>query len=255
MANRNCLSHWFPRLQEAGLPVPHTTIVRTTVSLTPILDGVLTPSMELFIHTLKHAAEVKAKAYGWPVFLRTGQGSGKHEWSRTCCLKSAADVPQHVFNLVEWSEVADMLGHPTDVWAVREMLPVDPLAILEGNRGMPLVQEYRGFVKEGRVVCVHGYWPEAAILQGCGVEFSPGLLEEAKPVPPAPAILEEMAKPAPPAAVSLIGLVAKAFADDGAWSVDVLKTRRGYYVTDMAEAHRSFHWEGCEHAQALNGVE
>ena len=242
MANRNCLSYWFPRLKDAGLPVPDTTIVRTTVSLMPILDGVLTPSMELFIHTLKHAAEVKAKAYGWPVFLRTGQGSGKHQWSETCCLKSAADVPQHVHNLVEWSATADFMGHPTDVWAVREMLPVDPLAILEGYHGMPLVQEYRGFVTDGKVLCAHPYWPEAAIRQ---------CFRGAIPL----AIFEEMAKPAPPAAVDLIGLVAKAFADDGAWSVDVLKTRRGYYVTDMAEAHRSFHWEGCEHAKALNGGE
>ena len=246
MANRNCLSYWFPRLQEAGLPVPGTTIVKYDLPLTPMLDGILTPSIEGFLNILKRVAVAAAEHSGhgcsWPVFLRTGQGSGKHDWSRTCCLKSAADVPQHVRNLVEWSETVDHIGLPCDIWAVREMLPVDPLAFLEGYHGMPLVQEFRGFVKDGRVVCVHGYWPEAAILQGCRGEISP-------------AILEEMAKPAPPAAVDLIGLVAKAFAGDGAWSVDVLKTRRGYYVTDMAEAHRSFHWEGCEHAKALNGGE
>jgi len=32
----------------------------------------------------------------------------------------------------------------------------------------------------------------------------------------------------------------------GAWSVDILETERGWYVTDMAEAHKSSHWEGCE---------
>lgn len=34
----------------------------------------------------------------------------------------------------------------------------------------------------------------------------------------------------------------------GAWSVDILETERGWMVTDMAEAHKSFHWEGCPHA-------
>jgi hypothetical protein len=32
----------------------------------------------------------------------------------------------------------------------------------------------------------------------------------------------------------------------GAWSIDVLETRRGWYVTDMAEAASSWHeWPEC----------
>lgn len=34
----------------------------------------------------------------------------------------------------------------------------------------------------------------------------------------------------------------------GQWSIDILDTSRGWFLTDMALAHRSFHWEGCEHA-------
>lgn len=30
----------------------------------------------------------------------------------------------------------------------------------------------------------------------------------------------------------------------GKWSVDVLLTRKGYYVTDMAEAEKSYGWGG-----------
>ena len=437
MENRNCLSYWFPRLKDAGLPVPHTGIVMAEVSLLPMLDGVLTPPMDQFLRILKCGAECMAKRYGWPVFLRTGQGSGKHQWSETCCLNYAENMRQHVRNLVEWSETVDILGLPCDVWAVREMLPVDPLATLGLYHGMPLVQEYRGFVKDGKTICVHPYWPEGALRAGFGrleipwvsrVIQGPVFIEKLitshhgcfgnlpdlsfhSPSPTAfdgsslisriqiggdffrqlderfgltllnpqirdqkftclggfrcvktpvikglpawatwwnksrdwpserlsedfdgpnvnlceldfpheefssswpssflhmdretpigiqhsrtirdgcfivfhtynastsdaskqaimtvipdtwiantdlPTILAAMAKPAPPAAVALIGLVANAFRGDGAWSVDVLKTRRGYYVTDMAEAHRSFHWEGCEHAQALNGGE
>jgi hypothetical protein len=32
----------------------------------------------------------------------------------------------------------------------------------------------------------------------------------------------------------------------GAWSTDLLETRRGWMVTDMAEAHKSWHdWPDC----------
>ncbi len=31
----------------------------------------------------------------------------------------------------------------------------------------------------------------------------------------------------------------------GAWSVDILETTRGWFVTDMAEAHKSYHWPTC----------
>ena len=31
----------------------------------------------------------------------------------------------------------------------------------------------------------------------------------------------------------------------GRWSVDVLETERGWFITDMAQAHVSHHWEGC----------
>ena len=31
----------------------------------------------------------------------------------------------------------------------------------------------------------------------------------------------------------------------GRWSVDALETERGWYITDLAQAHVSHHWEGC----------
>jgi hypothetical protein len=34
----------------------------------------------------------------------------------------------------------------------------------------------------------------------------------------------------------------------GAWSVDILETKRGWFVTDMAEASKSFHWPECPYA-------
>lgn len=34
------LAYWFPRLLEAGVPVPRTEIVRADCDLSPVLDGV-----------------------------------------------------------------------------------------------------------------------------------------------------------------------------------------------------------------------
>ena len=31
----------------------------------------------------------------------------------------------------------------------------------------------------------------------------------------------------------------------GSWSVDLLQTERGWFLTDMAEARSSYHWEDC----------
>ena len=46
---------------------------------------------------------------------------------------------------------------------------------------------------------------------------------------------------------ALIALAEKASrAVGGAWSIDLLETRRGWVLTDMAEAHRSWHdWPDC----------
>ena len=46
--------------------------------------------------------------------------------------------------------------------------------------------------------------------------------------------------------IPVVEKVARAFAGDGSWSVDVLETDRGWCVTDMAEAEGSFHWPECE---------
>jgi hypothetical protein len=37
----------------------------------------------------------------------------------------------------------------------------------------------------------------------------------------------------------------------GAWSVDILETKRGWFVTDMAEAGKSWHWPGCKNEKAF----
>ncbi len=50
-------------------------------------------------------------------------------------------------------------------------------------------------------------------------------------------------------ALSLARRVADLFNGDGAWSVDLLPTERGWFITDMAIMERSFHWPDCPYAK------
>jgi hypothetical protein len=250
---RNCLSYWFPKLQTAGLPVPKTEIVRwpgDIVDMMSILDGIGPKRWAEFLVNLEQAAN---RVGTYPIFLRTGQTSGKHDWENRCFVQSAADLPTHVGSLVMWSHECDFIGLPHDVWAVREMLPVDPIYALVRYGKMPITQEVRCFISGGQVKCWHDYWPEGAIFEGLNLPTG-GTWTREKAEASGRIIAGGIAKMIATAAdmgdwMPLAEKVAAVFADDGAWSVDLLKTRRGYFITDMADARVSYHLEGCEVAK------
>lgn len=247
--DRSCLSNWFPRLLAANIPVPRTTIIDAGEDW-HFLAGVVDEtdneqSLILFRKVCGQIAEA-ATQIGFPCFLRTGQGSGKHQWKNTCYLADAASIPNHVAALIEWSEMVDMLGLPYRFWCVREMLPVEPVAILDAYGDMPLVPEVRYFVEDGEICCKHYYWPAGAVAEGFRCEpadFAYILLRSRcfdidQPI----RATDELAR-----------RVAVSFKGDGAWSVDILQTKRGFYVTDMADAGRSFHWPGCHNQKRFQG--
>jgi len=241
--DKNCLSYWFPRIQAAGLPVPETRIIRAEIDLTPLMDGESVAGFEGFLEQLRTAAE----AIGYPVFLRTGHGSGKHDWLRTCCVGAEADIGQHVFNLVEWSACAGIMGLPTEVWVVRQMLPTKPF--FTAFHGMPICREFRLFVENSEVVCCHPYWPRGALVMGfpgnaTGREGSRQLPDNFGQLYEALCALPAVERFVVAAIASRAG---EAFG--GAWSVDVLETERDWCLIDMAEAHCSFHWDGCPEAR------
>lgn len=233
----NCLSHWFPKIEAAGLPVPNTKIVRTGADLIHLLDGREPAGWDEFITGLHRAVD----DIGAPCFLRTGQGSGKHQWQDTCYLRNAQRLKRHVAALVEWSECVQLIGLPYNVWAVREMLPTQPVTALLCYGNMRLCREFRCFVDDGVVRCVHPYWPRESILQGM-IE-TPVFFDELYDS------LSELSGPEELRVRQLAGSAGKAVG--GSWSVDILHTSKGWYVTDMANAEQSFHWEGCEKADAV----
>lgn len=244
MTEKDCLSYWLPTLQAAGVPLPRTQILRTDIELFQLLSGQEPEGWKDFIARLS----VLASSIGFPCFLRTGQGSAKHHWKETCFVAKPEDIAGHVVTLVEWSDVVCPMGLPTDVWAVRELLPTRPFCFLPAYNDFPLVAEVRCFIDGGKVLCAHPYWPRQSIEEG--FLFDPdddaeSLVARRK----LPANFEEIVASAQElndsAFMPLAMQVAAAFKGDGGWSVDLLPTDKGWFVTDMEEACVSFHKEYC----------
>jgi hypothetical protein len=230
MTDLNALSYWFPKLEAAGLPVPKTAILQMPEAAQQdqwaLFDGQEGPGgMPAFVEEIAAAAE----PIGYPFFLRTDHTSGKHNWEKTCFVPSKEKIAEHVSEIVLFSEMADFMGLPWTTWAVREMLPTIPLGTCPRYGNMPICREFRFFVKEGEIQCHHPYWPLAALQDG----RAPADLDYA----------ELCRMPDPEALMDLARRAGRAV--PGHWSIDILETKRGWMVTDMAEARRSFHLEGC----------
>lgn len=235
-----CLSTWQPLLERAGIPTPRTVLVSTNCDLIELCDGKRPAGFAQFIRSLRNAV----RGVGVPFFLRTGYGSGKHDWSRTCYCPSddVKTMEAHVCALVEWSHTVDMLGLPTNVWAVRELLETKPLFICTAYGGFPVVREFRFFVKDrpahpkrhGFVEHVQPYWPIDACEQG-----RPDREDWRE-------VLAEASKISIPEYedLRLLAFLSHAAVGGGFWSVDVLQDASGsWWVTDMAEGARSYRYD------------
>lgn len=229
----NCLSYWFPRIHEAGLPVPRTVVIRTAVDLLYLLDGETPDGYTGFMDGMLAAAE----HIGYPLFLRSGQISGKHHWETMCFVPDADALPRHVTAIVNWSHIVDFVGLPTDVWVLREMIPTQPLFRCDGYGRFPVTREFRFFVRDTEVEHIQPYWPPQAV-------------EDGKPdLDVWRSVLDEISTLAAEEALDLqdLALEACAAVGGGHWSVDFLQDRDGrWWLTDMALGDNSFKWSSGE---------
>jgi hypothetical protein len=231
-ADRTALSYWFPKVLAAGLPVPKTNIIQMsddahrTIAVHLWGEDADPSPVAAFVETLK----ATAAGFGLPFFLRTDHTSGKHDWDRACFVADPNELTTHVYTIAEYSELAGLIGMPWRKWVVREMLPTKPVGFCPVYRNMPVCKEFRFFVDGEKIECFHPYWPRHALRQG-GCELSS----------------EEYAELCDPGDVGELSRIASRAggAVGGRWSVDLLETERGWFLTDMAEADKSFHWDGC----------
>lgn len=230
MDDRNDLAWWHPRIAPLGVPLPRTEIVATTVDLSPLLDGETPDGYTGFLNDLTE----KAATIGYPCFLRTGHTSAKHDWERSCYVPDVLSLRQRVFELVEQSALLDFLGLPTTTWVVRELLDLD--VRFRAFRGTPIATERRFFVRDGKWLCSHFYWPEDSIRKPSTTRWR--------------TLLREMERTSELDEPLLVPWAVRAgLALGGAWSVDFARLRSGSWVLiDMAEMDRSFHATPCPHA-------
>jgi hypothetical protein len=231
MLDPNALSYWLPLLEAADLPMPKTVILTMPEDaqrdVWELLEGA--PGNGVAIKAFAEDVANAVYAFGYPAFLRTDHTSGKHGWERTCFLQRREDAASHIAAIAEYSELAGMLGLPWDTWAVRELLPTIPVGMCTGYGNMPICREFRFFVEDGAVKCWHPYWPLDSLEEG-GAE---GVDYDALCKLPDDVNLHDLA-------------IRASNAVPGAWSVDILETKRGWFITDMAEAGKSYHWPSCE---------
>jgi len=217
---------------------PRTVLVKGGPWLIHLLDGKTSSELGPFVDQLKAAI---AEVGGPPAFLRTGHGSGKHEWRRTCYYTGEQPLEHHISALVEWSCMVDMLGLPVDDWAVREMLPLKPCMTLDRYEGMPVNKERRWFIGDGKPVWFHPYWPPQA-CDGGPVDWE-SRLAEANHV----TLLE--------AQELYRQTLAVAAALPGAWSVDwMFVDNVGWYMIDAAPLAVSWVWPDWKPSEEIQAA-
>lgn len=184
--------------------------------------------------TSERIIEIVHEELGWPFFLRTDYFSSKHGWKDTCFVSRPLDVFGHMCKIAEDGSIVDLVGLPSDMWILRKMIPTIP-AFTAFRGDMPIVKERRYFVQDGKVLCHHPYWPRDAftgkVSVGDWMQRLDKMNYETKDE------IEFLSKLS-----SKVGV-----AVGGSWSIDWLwsKPEKRWYLTDMAEAEQSYHWEGC----------
>lgn len=227
----NSLLFWFPKIKDLGIPVPETVwykISKNTWDLSPVCDGDFSPLKDDWDGILAAANKI-----GFPLFMRTDEFSGKHDWEHTCYVKDVESLRSNIQQLVEGSLIADMMGLPIRAFVFRKYIPMRKLFECFGH-GMPVNREYRVFIKNGRVQCIHWYWFKQALRDGASYSNLPENWE---------AIVDkesELPRNEYNAFVILATEVAQVL--PGYWSVDFCQGADGtWYLIDMAQGHVSWH--------------
>ena len=227
LRTQSSMLYWYAKIGNK-IPTPKTEIL----SLPPEdLFGYVVGEVDL---EKKYGVLIRqvAKRVGYPLFLRTDQASGKHEWMDTCFVLSEDELFKHIYNVLEFNETADVLGLPYKALVFREYVPL--YSKFKAFKGMPVAKEFRVFVKDGNVLCVHFYWVPEAIKQGYHQVGLPENWVE---------LLQEL-NSLSDEDVNTLFSYAKTFSRliPGYWSVDFAYTQDGKWILiDAARGELSWH--------------
>ena len=228
--SNSTMMYWYPRIRDQITP-------RSVFVAVPWANG---DWMEegvprAFVEEVQHAA----RAFEYPVFLRTDHASGKHNWKNSCFVPDAKDLGKHIYEVLEANESAFPLGMPYHWLVVREYIPMETIfTAFHGD--MPINHEHRYFLRDHKLQCQHPYWPKGAFARdeerGLG-NLPNGWRRK----------LDMISKCLHSGNEAVIERIGRWF--DGWWSVDFSHGADGaWYLIDMARGEVSFHMPSCPYA-------
>lgn len=221
--------HWYPKIINLDIPQPKTHMYQFSE------DEFVSIQREIIPDSIIEKVKEMADNMGYPLFLRTDKSSCKHSWERTCYVRNKEELGTHILELLTMSMMQGWMSYVDRGIFVREFLDLKTgFKAFHGD--FPVNKERRYFIMDGVVQCHHAYWwPDA--IEGNTREDNWRVIVDS--------LNEES-----PKEVELLVKYAEMVAEvmDGYWSVDFAMGEDGtWYLIDMAEGEKSFHWLDCEH--------
>lgn len=224
--DKNSMVYWWPKIKDLPIPQPKTEFIEVDPKLAfQCADGKESYDFDEFKRI--------AKKIGYPLFLRSDQLSGKHEWKDTCFVEKEKNLIMNVARVTEATLSCDIMGLPVNAFFFREYIPMKNLFTAFWGE-MPVNPEMRIFVKDGQLVCTHWYWIEDAIIDPSVKNWREIIAETKKSLSEVSKILlrdysKEVSKTV-----------------EGYWSVDFCQAKDGRWILiDMALAENSWHPKDC----------
>lgn len=239
--------YWYPIIKDIkGINIPKTEIVE----IRPEDILVLCSNIEMFKLDYGDAFNEALNNFDFPVFVKTDELAGKHDWKDTCYIASPDEFYSHLQNLAWMCRMVDV---PLQGFLIREFLELETkFEFFMGN--FPVAKERRYFINEGETKCFHPYWDKDVFLQ----EFEKDdqiheMLKDGKlrhPLEERERLLQllEEINTETDEEIALLTAMANKVAEvmKGAWSVDFAYSTDGkWYLIDCALAKESWHPEDC----------
>lgn len=226
ITNKDSALYWFPKISEAGLPVPKTIFVPYNHdNIQGTFYGQLVAEYtELYWNVHKAAQQV-----GLPVFIRTDLSSSKHSGLKACKIDNLDDINEQIYKTLEHNELKTFLEREKPkAFMVREFLNLDHQ--FTAFHGLPIAHEWRYFSNGQIVLCKHPYWPEKAID---GHTNDPDWRNKLASIKSGD--LDSMA------------IKATNACGEGIWSIDfALGVNGKWWLTDVATGKNSYHEPLCK---------
>lgn len=227
MEDRSSMIYWHAKTKDLDIPQPRTEFVNVSKEELDLVYQDMVPGT-----LIKRVESMINEKFSLPVFIRTDHTSDKHGWEKSC-FYNGNDLPMHLYNIIDSTINADMIGLPLEAIAVREYIPMDTkFTAFRGK--FPVGSERRYFIRGGKTIEHFPYWSEEPI-EDCR-SFRPSeenwreLLKE----------LNIETKEEVHLLTSYSDKVANVLG--GYWSVDFCRAKDGRWIfIDMADGDKSWH--------------